>query len=227
MSRPKGAGRRVLAAEGTTQKRDKKRDRNFLPAWLRLVLFSFFFLVLRCFFGFCWGLRLRFVSLFAATATNFNKLQLHLPKSASRCVASHRMASGSSSGRSASLMATPSALAAAHTALFLHHPLFYCVPYAAARRLHNSICVKVLWVRGTRVLLQLLLLRGVVANGTRNATHNSNRIPVGAAAGLPLRGPQGSSDARSDCDSCRWLWHYMRCRNLIVYLQARRHVWYS
>lgn len=89
-------------------------------------------------------LRLRFVSLFAATVTNFNKLQLHLPKSASRRIASHRMASGSSSGRSARLMATPSALAAAHTALFLHHPLFNCVPYAAARRLHNSICVKVL-----------------------------------------------------------------------------------
>lgn len=52
-------------------------------------------------------------------------------------------------------------------------------------------------MRGTRVLLQLqllillLLLRGVVANGTRNATHNSNRIPVGAAAGFPLRGRKG------------------------------------
>lgn len=86
-----GEGVGCRGGRGATQKRDKKRDRNFLPGWLWLVFFLRAALVFRVLLG-PLRLRLRFVSLrCAATATNFNKLQLHLPKSASRRIASHRV----------------------------------------------------------------------------------------------------------------------------------------
>lgn len=52
-------------------------------------------------------------------------------------------------------------------------------------------------MRGTRVLLLLLLqLLLPVADGTRNATHNSNRIPVGAAPPL-LHAPRKGRQTRA------------------------------
>lgn len=132
-----GEGVGCRGGRGATQKRDKKRDRNFLPGWLWLVFFWGAALVFRVLLG-----PLRPSGLCLCDARRRQQISINYSYicQSQRRVASHRIASGSSSGRSARLMATPSALAAAHTALFLH-PLFSPTP---ARRLHNSICVKVL-----------------------------------------------------------------------------------